>query len=88
MAVTGRPEYGHRSGVSDTLKKAGLAMTKISDLHEKWLDDAQYRRAYETLEKEFSDGANDAHARTTTPPLHSHMFVQRLPRKRGRKTSG
>lgn len=29
-------------------------MTKIADLHKKWLKDANYRREYEELEEEFA----------------------------------
>jgi transcriptional regulator with XRE-family HTH domain len=29
-------------------------MTKISDLHRKWLKDPEYRRAYDSLEEEFA----------------------------------
>ncbi|TVR57481.1 MAG: XRE family transcriptional regulator [Candidatus Competibacteraceae bacterium] len=29
-------------------------MTKVRDLHEKWMDDPAYREAYEALEEEFT----------------------------------
>jgi transcriptional regulator with XRE-family HTH domain len=29
-------------------------MTRISDLHKKWMDDPEYRREYEALEEEFA----------------------------------
>ena len=29
-------------------------MTKISDLHKKWMKDPEYRREYEGLEEEFA----------------------------------
>jgi transcriptional regulator with XRE-family HTH domain len=29
-------------------------MTKIKDLHKKWMDDPEYRREYEALEEEFT----------------------------------
>lgn len=29
-------------------------MTKISDLHKKWLEDSKYRKEYEGLEEEFA----------------------------------
>jgi hypothetical protein len=29
-------------------------MTKIADLHKKWLKDPEYRREYEGLEEEFA----------------------------------
>jgi len=61
-------------------------MTKISDLHKKWLKDAEYRRAYDALEKEFSAAVDNVRTRVTPPPSHSHTLVRHLPRKRGRKS--
>ena len=29
-------------------------MTKVSDLHKKWMKDSKYRRAYDALEEEFA----------------------------------
>ena len=39
-------------------------MTKISDLHQKWLSDPDYREEYDALEEEFSLAANLIQART------------------------
>jgi predicted transcriptional regulator len=39
-------------------------MTKISELHKKWLADPDYRKEYEALEEEFSLAANLIEART------------------------
>jgi ribosome-binding protein aMBF1 (putative translation factor) len=39
-------------------------MTKVSELHEKWLSDPAYRQEYEALEEEFSLAANLIEART------------------------
>jgi predicted transcriptional regulator len=39
-------------------------MTKVSELHEKWLSDPTYREEYESLEEEFSLAANLIEART------------------------
>lgn len=38
-------------------------MTKISDLHKKWMKDAKYRRAYDALEEEFALAAAMVEAR-------------------------
>lgn len=39
-------------------------MTKIGELHRKWLSDPKYRKEYEALEEEFSLAANLIEART------------------------
>jgi predicted transcriptional regulator len=39
-------------------------MTRISELHKKWLADQDYRKEYEALEEEFSLAANLIEART------------------------
>jgi ribosome-binding protein aMBF1 (putative translation factor) len=39
-------------------------MTKVSELHEKWLSDPKYRKEYEALEEEFSLAGNLIEART------------------------
>jgi predicted transcriptional regulator len=39
-------------------------MTKVSELHEKWLSDLKYRAEYEALEEEFSLAGNLIEART------------------------
>jgi ribosome-binding protein aMBF1 (putative translation factor) len=39
-------------------------MTKVSELHEKWLSDPAYRQECEALEEEFSLAANLIEART------------------------
>jgi ribosome-binding protein aMBF1 (putative translation factor) len=38
-------------------------MTKVSELHEKWLSDPEYRKEYEALEEEFSLAGNLIEAR-------------------------
>ena len=39
-------------------------MTKVSELHAKWLSDPDYRKEYEALEEEFSLAENLIEART------------------------
>lgn len=38
-------------------------MTKVSDLHKKWMKDSKYRRAYDALEEEFALAAAMVEAR-------------------------
>jgi hypothetical protein len=38
-------------------------MTKIRELHEKWVKDAEYRKEYEALEEEFARAASKAQRR-------------------------
>jgi hypothetical protein len=38
-------------------------MTKISDLHKKWMKDPEYRKEYAALEEEFAELAAQAKAR-------------------------
>jgi hypothetical protein len=60
-------------------------MTKVADLHEQWMQDAEYRLAYEALEPEFAliRAAIEARAsadltqeelaqRVDTTPLNGH----------------
>jgi ribosome-binding protein aMBF1 (putative translation factor) len=42
----------------------GGEMTKIKDLHKKWMKDPEYRREYDALEEEFALAAAVAKART------------------------
>jgi transcriptional regulator with XRE-family HTH domain len=39
-------------------------MTKISDLHKKWMKDPEYRKEYDALEEEFALAAEVAKARS------------------------
>lgn len=52
-------------------------MTKISDLHEQWITDPEYRREYDALEEEFSIAqavtAARAHAGLTQAELAQRM---------------
>jgi ribosome-binding protein aMBF1 (putative translation factor) len=71
-------------------------MTKVSELHEKWLSDPKYREEYEALEEEFSLATNLIEARTraglTQAELASRMHttqsvVARLESGRGRPST-
>jgi ribosome-binding protein aMBF1 (putative translation factor) len=61
-----------KKDAKDTVKRTrtrppagkGGEMTKISELHKKWLADPDYRKEYEALEEEFSLAANLIEART------------------------
>jgi ribosome-binding protein aMBF1 (putative translation factor) len=52
-------------------------MTKVNDLHEKWMKDEGYRKAYEQLEPEFALARAVIHARVTAG-LTQEQLAQRM----------
>jgi predicted transcriptional regulator len=51
-------------------------MTKITERHEKWLSDPEYRKEYEALEEEFSLAGNLIEARTCAGLTQAELAVR------------
>jgi transcriptional regulator with XRE-family HTH domain len=72
-------------------------MTKIRDLHRKWMKDAQYRKEYGALEEEFALAAEVAKARSRAGLSQAELArrmkttqstIARLESGRGRPSTG
>lgn len=57
-------------------------MTKVSDLHEAWSQNAEYREAYEELESEFRLARSLIEARTAAGLTQERLTAPQIPGSR------
>jgi ribosome-binding protein aMBF1 (putative translation factor) len=57
--------------------KGSFAMTKVHDLHRKWMKNKEYRNAHEELAPEFALARAVIHARVTAGPTQEQL-AQRM----------